>query len=478
MKKIFFILLSVLFLSTTVKAQYYSKEAGELKIPALLSDNMILQQSSQVNLWGEGIPDSKVVIATSWNKSESVVKVNSKGRWETKITTPSATSASQTITIKNGDRSIKLENVLIGEVWFGSGQSNMEMPLKGFNNCPINGANKEVALAANNKLVRYVTIKRTASDTPQEYCNSDGWKDCNSNNAPEFGATAYYFAKMLSQALGIPVGIVNCSWGGSSVEGWLPREIVETYKDIKIGAPVDYEFRKPFIMYNGMLKASSKYTVKGFLWYQGESNVGKPDYAQRLSTMVDLWRKMWQQGELPFYEVEIAPYNYGDGTWGARLREQQYKAQSIISNSGMISTNDLVQPFELNQIHPMEKEKVGERLCNMALNNTYGYKTVGCRGPEYKNMETDADKALIYFNNVEAGYNRADGIEGFEIAGEDKKFYPAKATMMWQKNCIVVTAPEVKTPVAVRYCFKNFQIGNLYNIYQLPAVPFRTDNWD
>lgn len=474
MKTHFFTLLFLLCLSMNINAQHFSKENGELKVPSLLSDNMVLQQSSDVNIWGEAAPGANVTLTTSWNKNTYTAKSSTDGKWQMKVATPAATTNPQVITIKGNGKSIKLSNILIGEVWFGSGQSNMQMPMRGFDFCPLEGTNRDIAISGNNKLVRYATVKNIGSETPQEYSNSDGWKESNPENTPEFGATAYYFATLLSQTLNVPVGIINCSWGGSTVEGWLPKEIVAGYKDVKNDEKTP-EYMKPWIMFNGMLNGSYKYSIKGFLWYQGESNVGHPDYAKRLSTMVNLWREMWKQGDLPFYQVEIAPFDYGNNIVGALLREEQFKAQSIINKCGMISTNDLVEPFEIHQIHPKEKQKVGERLAFMALNETYGLKKIGCRGPEYKSMEIKGNKAIIYFNNAENGFNRWSGFEGFEIAGADKKFYPAQASNDG-KN-LVVSAQEVQEPVAVRYCFKNFQIGNLTNLYQLPTVPFRTDNW-
>lgn len=209
----------------------------------------------------------------------------------------------------------------------------------------------------------------------------------------------------------------------------------------------------------------------------GESNVGHEDtYANRFSTMVKQWRSEWGQGDLPFYFVEIAPYNYGWNEQGAYLRESQFKAQSLIPNSGMISTNDLVRPYENNQIHPCDKEDVGQRLAFLALCGTYGWKGIACRGPEYKSMEVKGDTAYLTFNYVDGGFNRLKDIQGFEICGEDRTFYPAYVKV--QGNTLIVSSAEVQEPVAVRYCFRNFQIGNIGNTEGLPMVPFRTDNFE
>ena len=315
------------------------------------------------------------------------------------------------------------------------------------------------------------------AQTPQRVVGSK-WKVSGPKNTGWFSATSHFFQTFVNNVLDIPVVIINCSWGGSSVEGWLPEDILKGYPDIDLNkTDYDYEFQKPMIMYNGMLKPLQKYTIKGVIWYQGESNVGKHDtYPQRLATMVDLWRAEWNLGELPFYFVEIAPYHYGGGIAAALLRESQFKAQSLIPNSGMISTNDLVEDYELHNIHPKNKKDIGQRLAFMALNRTYGIDAIHDRGPEYNSMEINKNEVVLTFDNVKHGFNRLDGMVGFEVAGEDQVFYPALGKVC-NDNKIMVVSENVEKPVAVRYCFKNFQIGNVCNIMELPLVPFITDNW-
>lgn len=452
---------------------------AKVKMPEILGDNMVLQQNTKVKLWGDAEPNKTVTVKVSWSDDNFRTQADKDGNWLLWVPTPSASYENREISISDGER-ITLRNILIGEVWFCSGQSNMEMPLNGFWNCPILDANETIANAGQNKGIRFATIPKTPVFTPQASCPGK-WQVCNAETAAGFSATAYHFATALNRALDIPVGVINCSWGGSKVESWTNREMLETYKDIdlsKEGINKVSEYLRPLLMYNGMLKPLTNYTIKGFLWYQGESNVGKHDtYAQRLANMVELWRKDWGLGNLPFYYVEIAPYQYGEGEWGAYLREAQYKAQSLIPNSGMISTNDLVEEYEAANVHPKNKTLVGKRLSYMALNYTYGYKTVACNGPEYKSMEIKDDKAYLSFNYTQDGFSREKGIIGFEIAGADKIFHPATAVTDLNKKIIVVSSEEVKVPVAVRYCFRNFQIGNIYNHRELPMVPFRTDNY-
>lgn len=453
---------------------------AKVKLPEIIGDNMVLQQQSRVKLWGEAAPNQKITISSTWDNTVYTGKADDKGRWMVQVSTPKAGYTKQEITISDGEKTT-LKNILIGEVWFCSGQSNMQMPLNGFWNCPIQGANNTIATSGQFKNIRMATVPTVGKLEPQTSCPGK-WKESNPENAAQFGATAFHFAMMLNESLDVPVGIINCSWGGSTVEGWLKKEILQTYPDVDLtlaGSDKIHPMLQPMIMYNGMLKPLVNYTIKGFLWYQGESNVGRQEtYADRLATMVKLWREEWGLGELPFYYVEIAPYEYGEGDKGAFLREAQYKAQKLISNSGMISTNDLVEDYERRNIHPKNKKQVGERLCYMALANTYGFKSsIWSNGPEYKSMEIKEGKAFVSFDYAQEGFSREKGINGFEIAGADKVFYPATAVADLNKKIIVVSSEMVKEPVAVRYCFRNFLIGNLYNHRELPAVPFRTDNW-
>lgn len=456
---------------------------GKVTLPDIVSDNMVLQQQTEACLWGKAKANAEVRICPSWNQKVYKVTADAEGKWVAKIQTPTASYQTYTISISDGEE-VKLNNVLVGEVWFCSGQSNMEMPLKGFGNCPIAGANETIATASQWKGIRVATVEKNGQLQPVDECKGS-WKVSNPENAPDFSATAFNFAMMMNRVLDIPVGIINCSWGGSTVEGWLPREIVSQYPDIDLKKDIRKEnghdwwhYLSPTLMYNGMLKPLQRYTIKGFLWYQGESNVGKhKTYAERLKTMVELWRKEWGLGELPFYYVEIAPFNSTETTGCALLREAQFKAQALIPNSGMISTNDLVQPYEIKNIHPKNKTDVGKRLAYMALNKTYHVPGIEAYGPVYKSMEVKDGAVILSFDHAEEGFNCLSGMEGFEVAGSDKVFYPAKAEVFNSRQ-IKVTCDKVAQPVAVRYCFRDFQPGNVANLRELPLYPFRTDDWE
>lgn len=475
MKKVYFLT----FLFCCLVAAVFAKPI----LPEILSDNMVLQQNAKVNIWGKSAPGKTVAVRPSWTSEVTKVKADAKGNWIASISTPSAGFTPYSLSVSDGEE-VVLNNVLIGEVWLASGQSNMEMPLNGFWNNPVLKANETIAMAGQNKGIRFVTIPKTEAMEPQETVKGM-WQECTPENTPGFSATAYYFAQTLYRALHVPVGIIVSSWGGSRVECWTSREILETYPDVDLSEKAINELpssARPMVMYNAMIRPLIHYTVKGFIWYQGESNVGSHDvYAERLANMVNLWRKDWRLGDLPFYYVEIAPFIYGDGetgTSGALLREAQFKAQFLIPNSGMISTNDLVEDYEKTNIHPRNKIDVGKRLAFMALSQTYGHAGVADHGPEYKSMEIKGGKIFLSFNHAENGFSRTVGINGFEIAGNDRIFHPAKVEVDLNNRILIVSNENIPNPVSVRYCFKNFQIGNLYNTRELPVVPFRTDNFE
>lgn len=450
-------------------------------LPAMLSDNMVLQQKSQVRLWGTTThKNGKVKVTASWNsKMVKQCQSDGNGRFELTIQTPPAGYTAYTLTFDDGEKTT-VKNILSGEVWLASGQSNMEMPMKGFDNCPVEGNIEMFLKAGEQKGVRFFTVPRTQSYEPKEECGGD-WKLSTIANVPDFSATAYYFATTLSRTLNVPVGIVNCSFGGSRIESWMPKELLEKYPDIDLSKEAMEKvinYKRPMLMYNAMLRPVEKYTYKGIIWYQGESNVGlQKDFVQRLSDMVALWRKEMKQGNLPFYTVEIAPYQDYGGS-GAYLREAQNKAARVIPNAAIVSTSDLVKPYEAHQIHPCQKQKVGERLSLLALNKLYGFSSLPCEGPVYKSMQVQGHMAELSFENAGEGFSRNSDIEGFEVAGADRVFYPADTVYVkWQTHTLMVASSKVASPIAVRYCFKDFAPGKLAGHYGLPVVPFRTDNW-
>lgn len=456
--------------------------SAKVTLPEIIGDNMVLQQQTQARLWGKAAPKSTVTISPSWNNETIKTKADKDGNWIASVQTPKASYTEHSIVISDGEP-LTISNVLIGEVWFCGGQSNMEMPLNGFWDCPIEGSNKEIATAARRKGIRLVKIPKTGTLTPSETVEGK-WELSNPQSARWFSATAWYFARLLNEALDIPVGLLSCNWGGTRVESWLPEEIVRTYGDIDYDTECCkkeqtwWHYSNVTIMYNGMYYPIRNYTVRGFIWYQGEANVGKHDtYPERFRALVNIWRE--NQGcESPVYLAELAPWLYGgDGTSGARFREMQHNLAKQIPGCGVICTNDLVYPDEDTQIHPRNKKDVGERLAYLALNQTYGQDGVECLYPEYKSFKVEGDTVEVFFDNAEDGLSPWKCLEGFEVAGEDKVFHKAEAWVHTGNKSVYVRSSEVAAPVAVRYCFRDFQIGNLRSGRDLPAMPFRTDNW-
>lgn len=464
---------------------------ARLTLPSLVGDDMVLQQKSEVRLWGWATARSRVTVTASWGAT-SRATADGHGRWAMTLATPAASAERHTMTISERqgvvtDDSVTLGGVLIGEVWLASGQSNMEMPLRGFSGCCVDGGALTAMHAATEApLVRMFTVPKRQTWTPQEHCGGH-WARPSFAEALDFSATAWHFASSLSNALGVPVGIVNSSYGGSHVESWISKEVCARYSDIPKDSVSVYnfghwDFDRPMLMYNAMFRPVCRYTYRGIIWYQGCSNIGGHRvYAERLRDMVELWRK--DLGRVPFYEVQVAPYIYGataDDTGGALLREAQERALGLIENSGMVCINDLSRPGEEHNIHPGAKRGVGLRLALLALVRDYGMKDLACEGPHYdpKTLKFVADTAFVGFRTDRYGICRNTGLVGFEIAGADHRFHAAHAEFRWQTNTVALTSEAVAHPIAVRYCFRDFLIGNVIGGNELPLWPFRTDDWD
>lgn len=457
-----------------------------VELPDIISDNAVLQQQAEVKLWGWSKPGKTVTVSPSWGGSYKATADSGSGRWEVSVKTPAATFEAQSIAFADGDKDVTIDNVLIGEVWFCSGQSNMEMPLRGFWCQPVEGAAQAVAYSGKYPGIRVATIPKRASYTPEDRVEGK-WKESLPKNAPEFSALAYFFARSLTDMLDVPVGIISCAYGGSKVEGWMPKWKLDEYegwdveKEKSTPDSVLHEWERINVMYNAMLHPVIGYTVKGFLWNQGESNVGRhKEYPSHQRDMVQIWRDEWGQGELPFYFVELPGWKYGGGddVEAALFRECQHKAAEITANSGVVCTTDLVYPYELEDIHARKKQEIGERLAFMAAARTYNIEGVANTYPSYKSVELLGDKATLHFNNADAGLNPNMNLQGFEVAGEDRVFYPAEATEDWNARTVTVSSDKVKDIKAVRYCFNNFAIGTLKDMNGMPLIPFRTDDWD
>lgn len=467
----------VIFFSIAISASAFAK----VKPASIFTDHMVLQQQSNVALWGWAKPSANVKITTSWNKKTYTASADAKGKFKIKVATPSAGGPFE-ISFNDGELLV-IKDILIGEVWFCGGQSNMEMPMKGFKSQPIIGSN-EAILKAKNSNIRLYTVPRSSFTTKQENSKPSDWKLAQPESVANFSATAYYFGSLLSELLNVPIGLINDSYGGSSIEAWMSPEDLQSFPEIKIPKPADTikeVNRTPTTLYNGMLYPVIGYGIRGAIWYQGESNYERPaQYLDLFPLMVSSWRKAWENGEFPFYYAQIAPFDYAsfqpnaiEKPNSAFIRDAQRKAQAKIPNSGMAVLMDI---GEFKNIHPAHKKQGGERLAYWALAQTYGIKGFGFTSPNYESITIDQEKAVIKFQNAANGLTSfGKDLTLFEIAGEDRKFYPAKANITG--SSVTLTATEVKTPVAVRYAFKDFVVGDLFGNDGLPVSSFRTDNW-
>lgn len=441
---------------------------ANITLPNVLSNNMVLQQQSNVKLWGWGTPAEKVFITTSWNNKTDSVVADGNAKWQLTVSTPAA-GGPYTITFK-ATNTIVLTNVLIGEVWVCSGQSNMEMNY--YWGIP---QMKEDLPTAYNTNIRFFSISKITAQAPQENVKGE-WVQCDSNSAKAFSAAAYYFGRKLNEVLHVPVGLIHSSWGGTPAEAWTPAEVIENNSVLsdaakKINASKWWP-TTPGYAYNAMIAPLKNFSIAGAIWYQGESNTGTADtYSQLFSSMIRSWRKKWT-AEFPFYYVQLAPFKYGNNNIAALLREQQVKTLKT-PKTGMIVINDL--PVDTLDIHPKDKRSVGYRLANMALAETYGKNIYGYISPLYKAMTINKNQIVLSFDNASALTTNSKTANGFFIAAADQKFYPAQAKM--EGNKIIVWSKDVSQPVAVRYAFSNTAIGNVFSKEGLPLSPFRTDDW-
>ena len=442
-------------------------------LSAIISSGMVLQQQSNVALWGKAKANTRLTVLTSWNRKTYTITTAKDGAWKVVVSTPTASTNPYNITFNDGNE-LKLSNVLIGEVWLCSGQSNMEMPVKGFANQPVLNSN-DILTDAEEPGVRLFRIEKKLSKTPETVIDAK-WENTTAASVREFSAIGYQFARMLQQRLKVPVGIIQSAYGGTDIEAWMAPQSLSTFSDFKVPADTAKITKNdPGVLFNAMINPIIGYHIKGLIWYQGENNRFKPlTYDKKMAAMVKSWRALWGSGEWPFYYVQIAPNVYKDSQeLIPLLLEAQSKAMRLIPNSGMAVSVDAGSNVT---IHPPDKTIISKRLAWWALAKTYGKTGITFMGPVYSAVKIADDRAILTFDEITNGMTSYDKpLIGFEIAGEDKVFHPAEAVI--SKRTIVVRSKDVKKPMAVRYAFKNYAPGNLYNVEGLPAAPFRTDSW-
>lgn len=452
-----------------------------IKLPSIFSDNMVLQQNTKVNMWGKANVGEKITVKCSWSKKNYSAITAANGTWKLQISTPKA-SRNQTLTIK-GENSLTIHNILIGEIWLCTGQSNMEFSVAkdSINRWKTGMLNYDKELEnANYGDIRLFQVEhQLAPDGEKDDCVGQ-WLVCNRENVRKFSAIGFVFGRKLYKELNQPIGLIQSTWGGTHAESWTKMEVmrdnplyqsvIEKYRADKIknndGSNI------PSTLWNGMIAPILPYTLKGNIWYQGESNAYfYQNYQELFTNMINSWRKEWKQADMPFYFVQIAPY-YDQP---AGIREAQLNTWQSVKHTGMVVITDVGDSAD---IHPRNKIVPGERLAAWALANQYG-KKITYASPVYKKLKIKGNKAIVSFTQKELKISENEGssLTGFFIAGSDRCFYPAVAQIT-DDGRVEVLAPEVNNPVAVRYGYNNFFRVNLSNQAGLPASPFRTDNWD
>ncbi|WP_159800084.1 sialate O-acetylesterase [Flavobacterium sp. MK4S-17] len=432
-------------------------------LPSFFSDNMVLQRNAEVKIWGWGHPFEEIIITPGWTTEKYKAVPNNQAYWEIKIKTPGAGGPYQ-INFK-GYNEILLNNVMLGEVWFCSGQSNMEWTA----NAGIDNAEEEIA-NANYPDIRFYNTPKLSAETPQ--INMPGnWKVCTPETMRHSTAIGYFFAQYLQKDLnGVAVGIINSSWGGTPAEIWMPAEAFSNNTVAQAAAkltPMDWGPTEPARAYNAMVNPIVGYTIAGALWYQGESNTGSDVYDVTLAALINSWRAAWQSN-FPFYFVQIAPFNYEGGTTqGVTIRNAQRKVLDAVTKTGMVVISD-ISPTD--DIHPRDKRSVGKRLANLALSSHYGIDKGIVNSPLFKYAEYKGSKAIVYFNYADGLHFKGKSSAVFELAGADGVFFPAKATV--KNNTVEVVSKKVKEPKYVRYAWHNTAQANLFNKAGLPASSF------
>lgn len=442
---------------------------GQIRLASIFGNDMVLQQQSDVPVWGWANPTQEVIVKGSWDNVEVKTVTDHNARWKVTLKTPVA-GGPYTVSVKT-NYEVVLQNVMIGEVWLCSGQSNMEWSM----NASDDGA-PEVQ-KANHPNIRLFLVEKSAAAQPQ--IRGEGkWQVCSPAAVQWFSAVGYFFGKKLHEELNVPIGLITSAWGGTPAESWTPDSLILLDPELKASA-AKQEIRRwgpkePGNIYNSMIHPFVPFRIAGAIWYQGESNTPAPStYKKLMETMINSWRTAFDK-QFPFYYVQIAPYAYGRPFEGSLIREQQSMMASIPS-TGMVVISDFTG--DVKDIHPRIKKPVGERLANYALAETYGRTGIAYKSPAYKSMEIKNGKIIVTFNNCSNGLvSRTGEPTEFMIAGADKKFFPARAKI--SGNTVIVSSKEVKEPVAVRFGWDNTSVPNLFSKEGLPASCFRTDNWD
>ena len=452
------------------------KTEAKVTLTSIWGDNMVLQQQAEVTFRGKATPGKRVYASASWNHRKIYADCDRNGQWTLALPTPEA-GGPYTITFSDGEE-LTLKNILIGEVWFCSGQSNMEMPVKGFRGQPVYGSQPYIVSANPKRPLRLYTVKNNWSTTPKEEGIDGQWSEASSEEVADFSATAYFFGNLLQQSLDVPVGLIHCSWSMSKIEAWMDKETLSHFSEVTLPDTNQDKFEwaagTPTLLWNAMVNPWKGFPVKGVIWYQGEANTPDPAlYKKLFPAMVSQWRNFFHNAEMPFYYVQIAPWKSegNDKLDWAWFRQCQLELMKEVPGVGMVTTGDAGSELF---IHSPYKIKVGERLAYWALAQTYGRKGFQYSGPVYKTYRIQGNAVEIDFEYGEEGLTPENqNVKGFEIVGSDGIFRPAKAEVINGTSTVKVWNDSVSAPTEVRYCFRNYMQGELCNNAGLPASPFR-----
>lgn len=461
---------------------------AKIELPSIIGDNMVLQQQTEVALWGEASPLAKVMVKTGWDKHKIIVQSDSEGRWSARIQTPAAGGPYE-ITISDGE-TVTLKDVLVGEVWYCGGQSNMEYPMVGYFNVPVVGGMEKIMEARQSTPIRIFKAPTRLETSPLTKSGGN-WQKPTPESVAQCSAVAYFFAEQLQVALGVPVGIITDHVGGTPIQTWLSREVLE--RDFSEEFAKDFEYQKDnwtgridtstwpkgssSLCFNGMVAPIVPYTFKGIIWYQGCSNVHQPELYKKMQTSyAAMMRQLFNVPDAPFIFAQISPYpNKDENAFrSGYFREAQRATLEMIPNSQMICTIDL---GEYQTIHPLRKQEVGARFAMAALDKVYGMTVFNTDLASLKAVEFKDGAAVMTFSRQIRFEGHECPVKGFEVAGEDRVFKPAVASII-ASGTIRASSKEVPAPVAVRYCFRNWCEGDVYCEFGLPLPPFRTDSWD
>ena len=438
--------------------------SANVSLSSIFSSHMVLQQNATITIWGWGKPLEEVKVVADWDNTSYKTITTNQATWEVTLKTPKA-GGPYNIKI-NGYNEIILQDVLIGEVWICSGQSNMEWTAR----MGIDNAEKEIA-AANYPEIRFFSVVHRATNAPA-YDVDGSWSKCSPETMIDFSAAAYFFARELQKELNVPIGIINASWGGTPAEVWTPEQSIGGSRFLAEAAEKLPEMswcpREAGRVYNAMIAPITKFKMAGVIWYQGETNAANPEaYETLMSTLIESWRDAWDE-DFPFYFAQIAPYVYG-GESGVLVQNAQRKTLRV-ENTGMVVTNDITA--DVNNIHPTNKQDVGKRFANLALSNTYNKVEIIASGPLYRSNKVIPGKIIVFFDYAQGLKSATKVIEGFEIAGTDGVFIPADAKIV--NNTVEVSSKQLKSPVYVRYAWKNTAQPKLFNGAGLPTSCFTT----